>query len=65
VPDSGHAADHSPIPSYADLSAEEVIEVAESLERSALNELRRYEAATWGREQVLSALDRMLARRAR
>ena len=66
VPDVGGAAgDGPPMPSYDDLSAEEVIEIAESLEPPALTELRRYEAATRSREQVLAALDRMLARRAR
>jgi UDP-glucose 4-epimerase len=64
VPDEA-VADGAPMPSYDDLSSDEVIEIAESLEPSALSELRRYEAATRAREQVLTALDRMLARRAR
>jgi UDP-glucose 4-epimerase len=47
---------------YESLSAEEVIGIAASLEAPALAELRRHEAATRSRREVLSALDGMLER---
>ena len=52
----------SPLTSYDDLSADEVIEIASSLEPAALAELRRYEAAHRSRAEVLAAFDRNLAR---
>ena len=52
----------SPLASYDDLSAEEVIEIASSLEPGALAELRRYEAAHRSRADVLAVFDRNLAR---
>ena len=48
----------SPLASYDDLSAEEVIEIASSLEPGALAELRRHEAAPRSRDEVLAAFDR-------
>jgi hypothetical protein len=52
----------SPVkPSYDELTADEVIGLAASLEARALAELRRYEAANQSRSQVLAALDRGLA----
>jgi UDP-glucose 4-epimerase len=61
--DSGGRVDvvGPPVPSYDDLSAEEVIGIAASLEPSALAELRRYEVAHRSRTAVLAALDRNLA----
>jgi len=56
------ASARAPLPSYDDLTAEEVIEIAASLEASALAELRRFEAANRARKEVLAALDRNLAR---
>jgi hypothetical protein len=50
------------VPSYDDLSADEVIGLVGSLETPALAELRRYEAATRARGAVLAALDRRLGR---
>jgi UDP-glucose 4-epimerase len=47
---------------YESLSAQEVIGIASSLEPPALAELRRHEAATRSRREVLVALDGMLAR---
>jgi UDP-glucose 4-epimerase len=52
---------HSPS-AYDSLSAEEVIGIAASLEAQALAELRRHEAATRSRREVLAALDGMLER---
>ncbi len=52
-----------PLAAYDDLSADEVIGLASSLEPEALSELRRYEAANAARASVLAALDRGLARR--
>jgi hypothetical protein len=57
------SANGPPFPSYDDLSADEVIELVASLERPALAELRRYEAAHRSRRAVLTALDRTLARK--
>jgi hypothetical protein len=51
------------VPSYDELSADEVIGIAASLDASALQQLRRYEAANRSRRSVLVALDRGLARR--
>jgi UDP-glucose 4-epimerase len=59
--DSGGRVAGSPVPSYDDLSAEEVIGIAASLEAPALAELRRYEMANRSRTAVLAALDRNLA----
>jgi UDP-glucose 4-epimerase len=61
VPNSADAG--SPLASYDDLSADEVIEIASSLEPGALAELRRYEAAHRARDEVLTAFDRNLVRR--
>jgi UDP-glucose 4-epimerase len=56
-------SDRPPVPSYDELSADEVIGIAASLDASALQQLRRYEAANRSRRSVLVALDRGLARR--
>jgi len=59
----GNAHDaSSPVPSYGDLSEEEVIAVAASLDAHGLEQLRRYEAAHLSRAAVLTALDRRLGR---
>jgi hypothetical protein len=47
---------------YDSLTAEEVIGVAASLDGQALTTLRRHEAATRSRPEVLAALDVMLDR---
>jgi UDP-glucose 4-epimerase len=61
--DSGGRVDVAgpPVASYDDLSADEVIGIAASLEATALAELRRYEVANRSRTAVLAALDRNLA----
>jgi UDP-glucose 4-epimerase len=52
-----------PLPTgFDDLAADELIGIASSLEPSALAELRRHEAATRSRREVLVALDGMLER---
>jgi UDP-glucose 4-epimerase len=56
-------ADGSPAPgAYDSLSADEVIGIAGSLDPPALAELRRHEAATRSRRELLGALDAMLER---
>lgn len=51
------------VAAYEELTADEVIGLAGSLEPAALAELRRHEAANHARTAVLAALDRGLARR--
>jgi UDP-glucose 4-epimerase len=47
---------------FASLTAEEVLGIAGSLDRTALEELRRHESATRSRRELLTALDAMLER---
>jgi len=64
-PDRPNAADAGGSPSpgaYESLSAEEVIGIAGSLDPAALEDLRRHEAATRSRRELLAALDAMLER---
>ncbi len=62
----GAAAEAKPPPEaldgYDQLPAEEVIGLISSLEPEAARRLRSYEAANLGRDEVLEALDRRLAR---
>jgi UDP-glucose 4-epimerase len=52
-----------PVDDYDDLEAEEVISLLGSLEGEGLVALREYEASAQGRDSVLRAIDRVLARR--
>jgi UDP-glucose 4-epimerase len=57
------AGNGPPLPSYDDLSEDEVIEIVASLDLPGLLKLRSYEAANRSRGPVLEALDRSLARK--
>jgi UDP-glucose 4-epimerase len=61
-PPHAPGAGAAPMAAYDDMSAAEVIEIVASLERSALGELRRYEADHQARGSVLEAIDRRLSR---
>src|SRR5829696_1610169 len=65
-PPSRHNATNPPAvprePRYAALSAAEVIELLPSLERRDVARLREVEASHEGRKEVLTAIDRILAR---
>jgi UDP-glucose 4-epimerase len=64
APKSGaRGANGPPLPSYDDLSGEEVIEIVTSLEADALEALARYEASHRARRAVLAAIDRSLSRK--
>ncbi len=53
-----------PVDHYDDLTAEEIISLLSSLERTDLEALRDYEAAHGGRHDVIGAIESLLARSA-
>ena len=50
------AVDALPIPDYDELSASQVVERLEGLDRESLDSIRRYEAAHRGRNTILGKI---------
>jgi len=54
--DSAPDVDALPIPDYDELSASQVVERLEGLDRESLDSIRRYEAAHRGRNTILGKI---------